>query len=308
MCMSRMCRNKKGRVMEKRKKVVEIKKEFSSFIDFKFFKKNYRKTSILGNNLLFLRKKLEKNINESGIENLGTDFMLKDMGRGNFKFSRRFGWLYRHYIWASKVPSISKRRARIVDIGCDVGEIRKIISRSFYTTNPLYLGIDLDHKRLSSGAEEIQMRIPAIYVQHDVTLGLKFIKTESVDIVYAGEIIEHFKRKFGKAMLEEIRRILKPKGRFLISTPNKERTKGYKFHIYEYKIPELVKMVEECGLKVESVYGWQTTEKEIKKKGGKLWKTYQIFSKKIHKDLVVAMFAFLDPSVSDAFCIEGRKK
>jgi len=294
--------------IKERKKILKIEKKFNPFIDFSFFSKKQQKPFLMGNNLLLLKKKLEENVNKSGVENLGTDFMLKDMGQGNFKFSRRFAWLYRHYIWASKVPAFENRRARVIDVGCDVGEIRKIISRSFYTKNPFYLGIDLNHKNLTSGASEIQMRTPAIYVQYDVTLGLKFIRSESIDIVYMGEIIEHFKKKFGIKLMQEVKRILKPGGQFFISTPNKTNTKGYKFHVYEYEIEELKDIVKKCGLKIKSVYGWQTTEREIKKKGGKLYKAYKVFSKKISKDLVVPMFAFLDPSVSDAFCIEGTKR
>ena len=290
-------------------KVKDIGKKFMPFINFTELKKDkgFRTVSLSGNNLLYLRKKLEENINDSAIEDLGTDWMLKMIGDGNIKFSRRWAWLYRHYIWASRVPAFRKRRARVVDIGCDVGEIRKLISRSFYTKNPYYVGIDMDHSLLVSGFKRIQMRTPAIYIQQDATLGFKFIKSNSVDLVYAGEIIEHFEKRFGIKLLKEIYRMLKPGGNFLLSTPNKVNTKGYEFHVYEYKIKELEKIVRKIGFDVTSIWGWQTTEKEIKKRGRNLLKMYDIFKNKGLKDLVVPLFAYLDPSVSDAFCLEGRK-
>ena len=279
-----------------------------SFINFTELKRNkgFRTVKLGGNNLLYLRRKLEENINDSAIEDLGTDWMLKMIGDGNIKFSRRWAWLYRHYIWASRVPAFKKRRARVVDIGCDVGEIRKLISRSFYTKNPYYVGIDMDHSLLVSGFKRIQMRTPAIYIQQDATLGFKFIKSNSVDLVYAGEIIEHFEKRFGIKLLKEIYRILKPGGNFLLSTPNKVNTKGYEFHVYEYKIGELKKIVRKIGLDVTSIWGWQTTEREIEK-GGRNWAIYEMFKNKGLKDLIVPFFAYLDPSVSDAFCLEGRK-
>jgi SAM-dependent methyltransferase len=278
---------------------------FKKFIRMKhFFPENgYRKVEETGNNFLVLRKDLNVNVNDSGVENLGTDWMLKRMGEGNFKFTRRWAWLYRHYIWASKV---TKPRAHVVDIGCDVGEIRNIISKSFYVANPYYVGIDMDHKRLQSGANHIQMKIPAMYIQHDVTTGLEFIKSKSVDNVFAGEIIEHFEKKFGGKLLKEIRRILVPGGKFIISTPNKKYTKGYEFHVHEYGVKELKNLVVKCGLKIEKSWGWTTTERVLKEEmSSKELKVYEIFKKKIHKDLVVPMFSYLNPEYSEAFCIEG---
>jgi len=287
--------------------VKEIKKQFKPFVNFKKLKKDgFRLISKEENNLLcYLKDNVHANINESGVENLGTDWMLRQMGAGNFKFSRRWAWLYRHYIWASrvKVP-----RAYVVDIGCDIGEIRNIISKSFYIKNPLYLGIDLDLKRLKKGAEGIQMKVPAMYVQHDVTTKMDFIESNSVDVVFSGETIEHFEKKFAKLMLREIYRILKPGGIFAISTPNKDNSKGYSFHVHEYTIPEFCKMILDAGLGIEKVWGWVTTESCIKKSKKKnVLKIYKILKEKVNKDLVVPMIAYLDPEVSDAFCVEGRK-
>jgi len=293
--------------MKKVEDISTAKDSFKSFVKFNKLKREqgFRKVKLVGNNLLSLQRKLVQNVNESGIENLGTDWMLLRIGEGNLKFSRRWAWLYRHYIWASRV---TVPRACLVDIGCDVGEIRKIISKSFYTKNPLYLGIDLDHKRLSEGADKIQMQLPAMYVQQDITLGLPFIKSNSVDMIFAGEIIEHFKKKFGKKLLKEIYRTLKPGGKFIISTPNVKNSKGFAFHVYEYKIDELAKMVEDVGLLKTKIWGWTTTEKVILKKGSsKLKHDYNILKKDIHKDLVVPFMAYLQPSVSEAFCIEGQK-
>jgi len=279
---------------------------FAPFVDFNFLLKRsngFRDVETPGNNLLFLKNIPLENVNDSGVENKGTDWMLKRMGDGNFKFSRRWAWLYRHYIWAYNV---TKGRAHLVDLGCDVGEIRNLISKSFYTKNPLYVGVDMGWDRLKAGAAGIQMRIPAIYIQHDVTTGLGFLKDHSVDYIMAGEIIEHFKKKFGKLFLKEIHRVLVKGGMVMLSTPNRRHTKNYDFHVYEYGVPELVAMVKEVGFKVKKVYGWTTTEKCVRE-NPKLYKQLGILKRKINKDLVVPFMAYLDPEVSEAFCIEAEK-
>lgn len=285
----------------------EIKNKFKSFVRFKKLREeSFRPFERCGNNLLYLKRDLDLNINDSGIENLGTDWMLEDMGRGNFKFSRRWAWLYRHYTWASRAASEEARN--VVDIGCDVGEMRKIISRSFYSKNPYYLGVDLDAGRLDKGAQKIQMRTPAMYVHHDVTTKMNFIKSNSVDVIFAGEVIEHFEKKFGKLLLREIYRILKPGGLALISTPNADNSKGYEFHVYEYGIKELVYMSVEAGFCLEKKWGWVTTEKSIKKLASQETKEiYFTLAANISKDLIVPFIAYLEPEVSDGFCIEVRK-
>jgi len=268
---------------------------------------DYFPMEIIGRNMLLLQKN-PKNINDSGIENLGTDWMLKQMGEGNFKFSRRWAWLYRHYIWASRVPSLKDRRAVVLDVGCDVGEIRKIISKSFYTKNPDYIGIDLQGKGLREGAEQIQMKVPAYYIQHDITTGMEFINDNSIDVIYAGEIIEHFEEKFGKVLLEEAFRVLVPGGRLLVSTPNLDNSKGYDFHVHEYKIPELRKAFEDVGFSIDKTWGWIGTEKTIlKSHNTKAKMIYKFLKKYSNKDLFTPIIIHIDPELSDAFCLEGIK-
>ena len=287
----------------------KIIKEFESFVVFKELKPKYRSPYVIKSNALFLRKKLNENIHNSGIENCNTDFMLEQIGRGMIRYSRRIAWLLRHYEWASRIPVIESRRARVVDLGCDVGEIRKIMSGSFYYKNPLYVGIDLDAKRLSSGFSSIiTSRTPALYIQHDLTLKLKFIKSGTVDAVIFGETIEHMDKKYGISLLKEIFRILKKEGVFFISTPVKRNSKGYDFHVYEYEPEELVDILESVGFSITRSYGWITSEKVLLKRMSKKDnKFYQEIIKKAHKDIVIPVFAHLDPNYGDAFCVEGRK-
>ncbi|QQS71010.1 class I SAM-dependent methyltransferase [Candidatus Saccharibacteria bacterium] len=83
---------------------------------------------------------------------------------------------------------------------------------------------------------------------------------DSVDIVVTFETIEHIKnyRKF----LDEVRRILKPDGLLLISTPNDvEFAEGNHFHLHEFKYDELVKLLKQYYKNIDSYF--QSTWKYV---------------------------------------------
>ena len=153
----------------------------------------------------------------------------------------------------------------------------------------------------------MESRTPGLLVQQDITLGLKFIKSNSVHCVIAGEIIEHFTKKFGIKMLKEIKRILKPGGVFFISTPCKKNSKEYEFHRYEYEPDELKRILKKLGFHITRSYGWITTEKVLKKRMNEEDRLfYERALKTCHKDVLVPIMAHLDPNYGDAFVIEAR--
>jgi SAM-dependent methyltransferase len=284
--------------------------EFGSFVDFKVLKKTKRKPEVVKTGLMYLNKDLEANINASGIENNFTAFMLQQIGRGMIRYSRRFAWLNRHYTWASRVPVLKdKQRARVVDLGADVGEIKNIMSASFYYSNPLYLGVDLEGTNLSKGFHAMpKSKIPFMMVQHDITLPLKFIKSNSVHCVFCGETIEHIKEKFGKKLIKEVHRILKKRGKFFVSTPVKRNSKGYDFHVYEYEPEEMKEILKDAGFRILRSYSWVTTEKVLyKRMKEEDRKFYDKLKKKCHKDILMPVFCHLDCNYGDAFCVEVSK-
>jgi ubiquinone/menaquinone biosynthesis C-methylase UbiE len=185
----------------------------------------------------------------------------------------------------------------------------EIINKSFYTKNPYYVGIDLRSKLLTSGAKAIQTETPALYIQHDITLGLPFVKSDSVDLLYAGEIIEHFEEKFANLMLKEIKRVLTPEGKYVLSTPN-SKIRKFDCHVREYTIPELKEIITTNGLTIEKVYGWSTTERSIKKwanKDKQFYRTYQYLSERVEKNLLIPLLAIANPNISEAVCVQGGK-
>jgi SAM-dependent methyltransferase len=97
---------------------------------------------------------------------------------------------------------------RLLDIGCGKGEFGSFLITKGWKVS----GIDLESRQVSSAYEKgIDARI------QDVTLGFPFAH-EAFDCVFAGEIIEHLVDT--DFFLSEIRRVLRPNGCVVLTTPN----------------------------------------------------------------------------------------
>ena len=105
------------------------------------------------------------------------------------------------------IPLIG-RAGRVLDIGCLDGTIGEL----FLTKGNIVYGIDASQPAVNAAlARGIKARIG------DAEKRSTF-EDCSFDAVFAGEIIEHV---FDiDAMLEEVRRVLKPGGTFVVTTPN----------------------------------------------------------------------------------------
>ena len=104
--------------------------------------------------------------------------------------------------------------AVLVEVGSGSG----IATRCFphLPGNRLAVGVDVDRGSLRKAAETSD-RVD--YLAATADAGLPF-RTSSVDSVVASEVYEHLTRPEG--FIEEVRRILKPGGRLVLTTPNTE--------------------------------------------------------------------------------------
>lgn len=110
-----------------------------------------------------------------------------------------------HLVNSADKPTIA------LDIGCYDGEIAKKIKEKIGKECTMY-GIDI----AENAAKEVQKK-GIIFKTNDLNLGLDF-PDNMFDFVFAGEIIEHIYDT--DLFVSEIKRVLKPGGTLIITTPN----------------------------------------------------------------------------------------
>ncbi len=102
---------------------------------------------------------------------------------------------------------------RILDLGCRYGAL----TRAYLEGNDV-VGLDVDREAL---AEAAKLGIQTRWADVEQPLGLD---DASFDVVVAGELLEHVRDP--EALVAEVRRVLKPGGRFVGSVPNAYRLKN----------------------------------------------------------------------------------
>jgi SAM-dependent methyltransferase len=101
---------------------------------------------------------------------------------------------------------------------------------------------------------------PVRYRYHSMT-DLSGFDDGSVDLVYAGQSIEHVTHDDGSVVVKEVFRILRPGGWFAMDTPNARVTRLQQEafidpdHKVEYTYPELADLVTGAGLEILEAKG-----------------------------------------------------
>lgn len=100
---------------------------------------------------------------------------------------------------------------KLLDIGCYDGHIGLLLKRKFGKQCKVY-GIDVANNSIKLALQNgIQAKVC------DVTRGISF-ESNMFDYIFAGEIIEHlYDTDF---FMKEVKRVLKPNGIFILTTPN----------------------------------------------------------------------------------------
>ncbi len=169
------------------------------------------------------------------------------------------------------------KKEKILEIGCGRGFYLKALR----DINPKIeiTGIDLNQKYLNVAKKYVDDKNVKI-IKGDATK-LKF-KNNTFEAIIASEILEHIKDD--KKAMEEIKRVLKPKGIVMISVPNQEYPfcwdplnwcleRIFKTHVASkiwwlagiwaghvrlYKEDDLVEKIEKSGLKIKKI--WRVTK------------------------------------------------
>ena len=153
-----------------------------------------------------------------------------------------------------------------VDIGCGPGFFSKMLSgRGWHST-----AIDTSRSNIESAKE-----YAASALLGDAITTLSDLPEDNFGLAVAFEIIEHMPRAEGEELLRKIRRVLKPDGRLLLSTPNRyslEGLGGYYWgekirkagkwyawdttHVHIYSSPEILALLNSIGYSVGKIVGY----------------------------------------------------
>ena len=109
-----------------------------------------------------------------------------------------------------KLVAAARKGDRVLDLGCGSGSMGRELFRQHRPS--FYLGLDLASRPL-----DLARKADLTVVQADLSKQLP-LGSGWADLIYAVEIIEHLIDTDG--FLQEMKRVLKPGGRIVLSTPN----------------------------------------------------------------------------------------
>jgi ubiquinone/menaquinone biosynthesis C-methylase UbiE len=138
------------------------------------------------------------------------------------------------YHWASRTVAGKD----VLDAACGVGYGVEILAAAGAKS---VSGIDLDPEAVATAKERFGEHAAAL-VEGDLR-ELPF-EDDSFDVVTSFETIEHMEE--GERALAEMRRVLRPGGLLIVSSPNPDAyLPGNEFHVHEFRPEELTAAVDE---------------------------------------------------------------
>jgi len=109
----------------------------------------------------------------------------------------------------------TSREAHILDLGCGHGAFVYFANLSGYQN---VVGVDVSREQVEAAQK---LGIKGV-VEGDLMETLRSLPDESQDLVIAWDIIEHFTKSELLPFVDQVRRVLKPGGKWLIHAPNGE--------------------------------------------------------------------------------------
>jgi len=113
------------------------------------------------------------------------------------------------------------------------------------------------------------------------------LPNNSIDIVISFETIEHIPNYI--KFIQEVKRVLKQNGTFICSSPNKKITSPFtknplnSFHVKEFKIEELSKILDKEGFEILKIIGQSFVNNNLKFKIKNFIRSYFGFTAKFYK-------------------------
>ena len=190
-------------------------------------------------------------------EVLGKEVLSREMRQKTDTYAIPYHWMmspffakkYQHSI--RLVESYLKESDVVLDIGCGDGKLTSLLAERVKKVYGIdYQILPLKFAKLLIEQDRVEL------IHHDVTIGLPF-KAGYFDVVTAFDVIEHIPQSRLKGLLAEIRRVLKLKGLFVLTTPNRRdlrnRIWGHRLnpkHYFEFSVEEACEELEDNGFKV----------------------------------------------------------
>ena len=150
-------------------------------------------------------------------------------------------------------PESENRAPLAMDIGCATGALLLSLKSRGWAVQ----GVEI------SGPEAAYCRDRGLKVS-TLPLGKNNFTARNFNVVFASHVIEHLNNPFGFVL--EVKRILKPQGRFYVTTPNiagfQARFFGSRWrsaifdHLYLFSAKTLRALLEKAGFTVELIRTW----------------------------------------------------
>jgi len=192
-----------------------------------------------------------------------------------------------------------KPNERVLDVGCGVGRLARPLTR-YLKENGSYEGFDIVPKQISWAEKAFGKHFPNFYFQHADIYNKEYnpkgkikaseyrfpYESESFDFIFLTSVFTHMLREDVEHYFSEISRVLKPKGRCLISCflinptslkliEEKKSTLSFQYPNNGYRTSEkdtfessvayeeeiMKKLFDKNGLKIVEpiLYGWWST-------------------------------------------------
>lgn len=145
---------------------------------------------------------------------LGDDVAIPGSYQFNAAQSRNPVQRFWHYAKKTAIDTYSPPfpNAFILDVGCGSGVISNYLAMNFHTK---VIGIDSNKDAISFAKKNFpSAQFICRYVDDELTLH------EQIDYIYCLELIEHIYPEQAKILLNNFYRLLKPKGKIFLTTPN----------------------------------------------------------------------------------------
>lgn len=120
-----------------------------------------------------------------------------------------------------------EKNIRILDLACGIGGFLKVIKDSGYTD---ITGVDTSEEEINFAHNNGLTSL----IRDDIFNYMATCESEQFDFVLALDIIEHLESEEILLFMNQVNRILKPKGKIIIHTPNAEGIFGSKVRYADF--------------------------------------------------------------------------